>query len=173
MLYLGFAAVALLAGALYTLRRPPEPAETDDRPYLWKMQLRTVARFADAVIPVDDPEVSPEEVARELDRFLCLYASRRKWRIKYVILGLELSPLVCGRLPLSLMARADRRAFVAEKLRSCRGLWGKVSMGKQLVLLAYYGRQASDRRMGFVPFEQRERFLRMKAAEQGRRTAVA
>lgn len=113
--------------------------------------------FAEAVIPVDEPEATPEEVAEELDRFLSLYDSRRKWRIRYVILGLELIPLLAGRLPLSLMSRRDRRRFVNEKLRSCHGLWGKVSMAKQLILLAYYGLQRSDRRMGFVPFEKRER----------------
>jgi hypothetical protein len=132
-----------------------------------------VARFADAVIPVEHPEVCPEEVARELDRFLGLYASRRKWRIKYVILGLEFVPLFAGRRPLSWMSREDRRAFVTEKLRTCHGLWGKVSMGKQLILLAYYGRQQSNRRMGFIPFEARERARRTRIEAGHHGMAVA
>jgi hypothetical protein len=132
--------------------------------YLNRMQCGTVARFAEAVIPVDEPEASPEEIALELDRFLSVYHSRRKWRIKYVVLGLEFIPLLAGRPPLSLMSLADRRRFVTEKLRTCHGLWGKVAMGKQLVLLAYYGLQRSNERMGFVPFMERERAERLLAA---------
>ena len=128
------------------------------------MQCGTVARFAEAVIPVDEPEASPEEIALELDRFLSVYHSRRKWRIKYVVLGLEFIPLFAGRPPLSLMSLADRRKFVTEKLRTCHGLWGKVAMGKQLVLLAYYGLQRSDERMGFRPVMERERTQRLLAA---------
>ena len=125
--------------------------------YLNRIQCGTVARFAEAVIPVDDPEVTPEEVALELDRFLSLYHSRRKWRIKYVIFGLEFIPLAAGRKPLSLMSVEQRRRFVTEKLRTCHGLWGKVAMGKQLVLLAFYGMRRSEDRMGFVPFAKRAR----------------
>ena len=127
---------------------------------------RTIAAFAEAVIPVDAPEATPEEVARELERFLGLFQSRRKWRIHYVIFGLELMPLLAGRLPLSIMSLKDRRRFVNEKLRSCSGLWGKISMAKQLVLLAYYGLQRSGRRMGFVPFEKRERSRLLELAPQ-------
>ena len=129
--------------------------------YLNRVQCGTVARFAEAVIPVDDPEATPEEVALELDRFLGLYHSRRKWRIKYVIFGLEFIPLAAGRPPLSLMSIRERRRFVTEKLRTCHGLWGKVAMGKQLILLAYYGLRRSDRRMGFVPVGQREKIKRL------------
>jgi len=129
--------------------------------YLSRIQCGTVARFAEAVIPVDDPEVSPEEVALALDRFLTLYHSRRKWRIKYVIFGLEFIPVAAGRPPLSLMRLRERRRFVTEKLRTCHGLWGKVAMGKQLVLLAYYGQQRSDARLGFVPFAQRARAMEL------------
>ena len=131
--------------------------------YLNRIQCGTVARFAEAVIPVDHPEATPEEVALELDRFLGLYHSRRKWRIKYVILGLELIPLAARRKPLSLMSKKERRRFVTEKLRTCHGLWGKVAMGKQLVLLAYYGLRRSDDRMGFVPVAKRERAKRLLA----------
>lgn len=125
--------------------------------YLNRVQCGTVARFAEAVVPVDDPEVTPEEVALELDRFLTLYHSRRKWRIKYVIFGLEFIPLAAGRKPLSLMSIEERRKFVTEKLRTCHGLWGKVAMGKQLILLAFYGLRKSEDRMGFVPVAKRER----------------
>ena len=129
--------------------------------YLNRVQCGTVARFAEAVIPIDEPEATPEEVALELDRFLSVYVSRRKWRIKYVIFGLEFIPVLAGRLPLSLMSIEDRRNFVTEKLRTCHGVWGKVAMGKQLILLAFYGLQRSDERMGFVPFPQRERAKRL------------
>ncbi len=99
----------------------------------------------------------------ELDRFLSLYHSRRKWRIKYVLLGLEFIPLAARRKPLSLMSKKERRKFVTEKLRTCHGLWGKVAMGKQLVLLAFYGLRRSDERMGFVPVAKRERAKRLLA----------
>ena len=122
-----------------------------------RIQCGTLARFTEAVIPVDDPEATPEEVALELDDFLSLFQSRRKWRIKYVIFGLELIPLLAGRPPLSLMSLEDRRRFVTSKLRTCHGLWGKVAMGKQLVLLAYYGLRRSEERMGFVPAPRRKR----------------
>lgn len=138
-------------------------ATTEESHYLRRWHRRTIARFAEAVIPVDEPEVDPAEVARTLDCYLSLYESRRKWRIKYVILGLELAPLMAGRPPLSWMSLERRRRFVTDRLRTCHGIWGKVSMGKQLVLLAYYGRRASDARMGFTPFEQRERSRRLLA----------
>jgi len=131
--------------------------------YLNRIQCGTVARFAEAVIPVDEPEASPEEVALALDRFLSLYHSHRKWRIKYVVFGLEFIPILAGRPPLSLMRLKERRRFVTQKLRTCHGLWGKVAMGKQLVLLAYYGLHKSDERLGFVPFAQRERAKRLLA----------
>ncbi|NJN14483.1 MAG: hypothetical protein HC813_02295 [Planctomycetes bacterium] len=110
----------------------------------------TVARFADAVVPVERPEATPAEVAGELFRFLSLYRSRRKWRVRWVILGLEIIPLLAGRKPLFLMRPEERRSFVNEKLRTSEGLWGKVAMGKQLVLLAYYGLGRSEARLGYV-----------------------
>jgi len=131
--------------------------------YLSRIQCGTVARFAEAVIPVDAPEATPEEVALALDRFLSLYRSRRKWRIKLVAWGLELVPLLALRPPLGLMSLATRRRFVNERLATCHGLWGKVAMGKQLVLLAYYGLRRSERRMGFVPAGRRERVRRALA----------
>jgi len=129
--------------------------------YLNRMQCGTVARFTEAVVPIDDAEVTPEEVALELDRFLSLYRSRRKWRVKYVIFGLEFMPIAAGWPPLSLMTLKTRRKFVNQKLRTCHGLWGKVAMGKQLILLAFYGLRKSDDRMGFTPFAQRPRAKRL------------
>jgi hypothetical protein len=142
----------------------PERALPGTPRYLSRVQCATVARFAEAVVPVDDAEVTPEEVALELDRFLGLYHSRRKWRIKYVIFGLEFIPILAGRPPLGLMTKADRRRFVTEKLRTCHGLWGKVAMGKQLILLAFYGMRKSDERMGFTPVAQRARAKRLLQA---------
>ncbi len=117
--------------------------------------LRTLACFADAVIPADDAEATPEETAAELLRFLSLYRSHRKWRIRAVIAALELAPLAAGRKPLRMMSRADRRAFVNAKLRTSEGLWGKLAMGRQLVLLAFYGLHRSDARVGFVRADAR------------------
>jgi hypothetical protein len=139
---------------------PARPLPARPR-YLNRIQCGTLARFAEAVVPVDEPEAAPEEVALALDRFLCEYHSRRKWRIKYIIFGLEFIPILAGRPPLSLMSVEERRRFVTEKLRTCHGLWGKVAMGKQLVLLAYYGLRKSEARMGFVPFDERERGKRL------------
>jgi hypothetical protein len=112
------------------------------------------------------------KVALALDRFLDLYRSRRKWRIKFVILGLDLAPLLAGGLPLRWMSREARRSFVHEKLRGGKGLWAKVAMGRQLILLAYYGARRSERRMGFVPFARRDtarRLLRLAPVPGARR----
>jgi len=112
--------------------------------------LATLARFAGSVIPVDEHEATPEQTAAELLRFLSLYRSRRKWRIRALIAALEFAPLAAGRKPFGMMTEAERRAFVVARLGTDDGLWGKLAMGRQLVLLAFYGLHRSDARIGFV-----------------------
>lgn len=110
----------------------------------------TLARFAEAVLFAGEGEASAGQTAEELLRFLSLYRSHRKWRIHAVIAALELAPLAAGRKPFGMMSAAERRAFVLSRLATDDGLWGKLAMGRQLVLLAFYGVGRSDARVGFV-----------------------
>lgn len=137
--------------------------------YLWPFMAKTIARYAEAMIGEDPPPEGWIQVARRLDAYLDSYRSRRKWRLLLVAAGLEFVPVFAFRLPFSWMSLAGRRAFCMDKLRTSRGVWGKVAMGKQLIRLGYYCDERTYERMGFVKPKDRPKAVRQGSVTPGQR----
>lgn len=119
--------------------------------YLWPFMAKTIAAYAEAMIPTDEPDLPWPQVARNLDGYLHSYRSRRKWRILLVAGGLEFVPILAFRLPFTWMSKSARRRFCLRYLTTSKGVWGKVAMGKQLIRLGYYSAREAHERMGFEP----------------------
>ena len=70
-------------------------------------EWRTFVRVAEVLIPTVD-EVSPEDVADNVEKFLIRGRSRRAWRVRALAELVEWSPVALGKKPLSEMPIAGR-----------------------------------------------------------------
>lgn len=96
-----------------------------------------------------------DRVVREIDRFLDLGWSARTWRTKALILALEHAPRARFLPPFSRLSVAERRDFVDRHLSTTRGLFGVLSLSRQLVRIGYYCGENVQRALGFVPYAER------------------
>lgn len=110
--------------------------------------------------------LSPDELTERIDSYLSSFASSRKFSLRIALLALEYIPLGFLRPPLSWMGAEDRILFIKKRFLNSKGALRDLIRGiKQMVYLVYYGDQKTNASIGYVPFEDRERFLAMKPKE--------
>jgi hypothetical protein len=122
---------------------------------LWPCMARTVVHYARAVVRARPPEGGWRQVARRLDEYIAATRSPRIWRLKLMLLLLELAPLMRLSRPFSMLSPAARRRFVDRNFVARHGLMRVIAMGRQLIRLGYYSCHAPQERMGFVPVSGR------------------
>jgi hypothetical protein len=105
---------------------------------LLPFQVATIEHYTIAMIRDDAAPGRAAGVARRIDSYLATVVSRRAWRLRLLVVLLEIAPLLRGRAPFGWMSDAGRRRFVDRHLRVHRGLFGLLAKGKQLVRMAYY-----------------------------------
>ncbi len=144
--------------------------------YLSPVQYRTLSALADVVIMGEKEIVSPEQVARNVDRYLAAFRARSKWIMKLVLAAIQYYPLLSLRPPFSFMKSNDRFSFIKRRfyqdvtLRLIPGFWrtivqGMIRMGKQLSYLGYYNDPRTFESVGYIPFSQRkDKAKRIKAS---------
>ncbi len=157
--------------------------------YLSHLQFKTLTALAEVLVTGEDEELTPEEVAHNVDIYLDDFAARGKWVVKIALLGLLLYPLLKLRPPFSKMAPQERLDFVkrhvladAPKGRISR-LWrwlvlanqrenirqAMIRLAQQLAYLGYYGDKRTFASVGYVPFSKRPRFeAEMRKVTQNR-----
>jgi choline dehydrogenase-like flavoprotein len=135
--------------------------------YLSRREFRTLAALAEVVVMGEQEILIPEEVARNIDRYLAAFRARTKWLAKAALIGIERYPLLSFKPPFSKMKASDRLAFIKQRFyqdvtsRFIPRFWrqavqGMIRMGKQLCYLGYYNDPRTFEAVGFIPFSQRK-----------------
>jgi hypothetical protein len=118
---------------------------------LWPRFATTVERYAAAMIPVASPEVPWSVVASRVDAYLASHRSPRGWRLPVLLAVLEFAPVFAGCLPASWASRRRLAAFCRRRLSTSTGIWGRLSLIRQLIRMGYYGDPRAHERMGYRP----------------------
>jgi len=138
---------------------------------LWPCMIRTLERYAAAMIAVEEPAVPWREVATGIDRFLSSHVSARGWRMSLLLVGLEIAPLFDGRPPASWLSREGLRRFCDRRLATSWGVYGRLGLVRQLLRLSYYRNPPAQAAMGFMPVAARGRARPVSATEDVRSCA--
>jgi hypothetical protein len=131
---------------------------------LLPFMAHTAELYARAMIPGDPPGGDWFNVSRRIDAYIAGTRSPRIWRLKLLLIIMEITPLLRLRLPFSMMDARSRTQFVATLPRE-RGLLRITAMGRQLMRLAYYSDTDAQTRMGFVPMARRAAWRRKPERE--------
>jgi hypothetical protein len=135
---------------------------------LAETEWRTLARIAEVLVP-DSQEVSPEDIADNVEGFLIRGRSKRAWRVRALLQIVEWSPVTIGRRPLSRMTLEERHRLVEERYVDGHGLWGICAKIRYLVLMGTYGDERLHAPTSYVPVSGRRRFS--NTATNGRAVA--
>jgi choline dehydrogenase-like flavoprotein len=130
-----------------------------------------------AEITLRDPALSPDEIARAVDRRWHALPAENKGRVRAAMWIAALFPLLYLRAPLALLDPASRRAVVERRLlpeiesRALLGpvrtlLQASIRFAMQLIYLGYYADPRSHPPTGYERFSRRERAA---TAPNGRR----
>jgi hypothetical protein len=117
----------------------------------------SLARIAEVLIP-DSCEVSPDDIADNVEAFLQRGRSRRAWRVRVLLHLVEWAPVTLGRQPLSRLSVSERRRLVEERYVDGHGLWGLCAKVRYLVLMGAYGDRRLHASTSYVPVSKRRRF---------------
>ena len=140
-------------------------SEEPGRRFLPWPARKALAALAEVVV---DPErVPPEEVARNVDRYMGSFRAQRKWVVKAALIGLWFYPLRFLKRPFSMMKPDARREFVEK--RFVRDIFSRVRFARnliqamfrlssQMVYLGYYSDPRTFEVTGYKPFTKRDRF---------------
>lgn len=121
-------------------------------------EWRSLARIAEVLIP-DSCEVSPEDIADNVEAFLRRGRSKRAWRVRVLLHLVEWAPVTIGLQPLSRLSPSERRRLVEERYVDGRGLWGLCAKVRYLVLLGAYGDRRLHASTSYIPVSRRRRFF--------------
>ncbi len=122
-------------------------------------EWRTLVAIAEVLYPGPQREVSPAEIADNVDRFLVRGHSKRAWRIRALLQLVEWVPVAALGKPLSKLALPERRRMVLDHYVEGRGLWQVCAKIRYLVLLGAYGDARMHAPTSYVPVPKRRRFL--------------
>ena len=132
--------------------------------YLTPLEFRSLIALAEALIVGEDEKVTPEEMARNADRYLASFRARTKWIFRLVLNGMEIYPLLSLHPPLSMMDPWSRRQFLEQRFYRgvplLPGFWRTITkvmirIAKQIAYLGYYNDPRTFESVGYVPFEKR------------------
>ncbi|MDP9150141.1 MAG: gluconate 2-dehydrogenase subunit 3 family protein [Myxococcota bacterium] len=137
---------------------------------LAECEWRTLVAIAEVLYPGPDREVSPDEIADNVERFLVRGRSKRAWRIRALLQLVEWVPVAAFGKPLTKLPLEERRRVVEEHYVEGRGLWAICAKIRYMVLLGAYGDPRLHGPTSYVPVPKRRRFL---VAERNGGTAVS
>ena len=132
--------------------------------YLSPMQFRALVALAEALVYGKDEQLPPEDIARNVDKYLAAFRARMKWIFKLVLTGMQLYPLLTLQPPLTVMEPADRYRFLKRRFYTeislVPKLWrflvkGMIRIAKQMAYLGYYNDPRTFASVGYIRFSQR------------------
>jgi choline dehydrogenase-like flavoprotein len=128
--------------------------------------FEALTALAEVTVGRGEHLVKPEQVARNVDRYISLFTSKRKRIVPLTLVLLWLYPLLHLRAPFPLLAPHERRSLVESRLlrpASARFNWFRrlvramIRLSQQLVFMGYYGDRDTFASVGYTPFEERDR----------------
>ncbi len=132
--------------------------------YLTPMEFRSLTALADALIYGKDEKVQPEEIARNVDKYLNSFKARQKWIFKLDLIGMQIYPLLNLRPPLSYQSSEKRKKFLEKKFYKdvsiVPAFWRTIvkvmiRVAKQMSYLGYYNDERVAESIGYIPFSKR------------------
>jgi hypothetical protein len=121
-------------------------------------EWRTFVRAAEVLVP-GESEISPEDIADNVEKFLVRGRSKRAWRIRALAQLVEWAPVGVGHKPFSQMPIEERRRFVQNYWVDGHHVWGICAKIRYLVLLGAYGDMRLHAPTSYVPVSRRRRFM--------------
>jgi len=115
-------------------------------------------RFAEVIIKGDIVAVTPREIADAADNLLADTPSRRVVGLKLALAFIELGSLLQFCVPMSRMGRLERMEYLTNVFARGQGFFRSLIKIKQLVFLIYYSDERTYKEIGFVKFEEREKY---------------
>ena len=110
--------------------------------------------------------VTPQDAMRNMEVYLNEARSKRAWRIRILLVLVELTPLfLLGKGRFSRLSLEERRKIMFNQFIHGKHLWAICGKIKQLVYLGVYGDKRAGRAIGFVPWQERARFKNIKPSE--------
>jgi choline dehydrogenase-like flavoprotein len=146
----------------------PRLGDSDEtgRRFLPGMARKALAALAEVV--TDPKLVPPDEVARNVDRYMGSFLAERKWVVKVALLGLWAYPLRFLKRPFPMMKPDARREFVEKRFIhdvlyrrihfARHWIQAMFRLSSQMAYLGYYGDPRTFELTGYKPFTKRDRF---------------
>jgi hypothetical protein len=126
-------------------------------------EWRTLRAAAEVLLEGLPLEISSQEVADNVERFLCNGRSKRAWRCRVLLTLLELIPLHTHARVFSALTPEQRKALFEARMIGARGLWSVCAKVRYLVIMGAYGDERAHAQLGvWVPGPERP--LRVKHA---------
>jgi choline dehydrogenase-like flavoprotein len=137
-----------------------------DLRYLHPVAFVALAALAEVLIEGRREALTPNQVARNVDRYLADLKARGKGRVQLALVALAIWPLLTLRPPLPTLSPDARKRFlqkrfvdeVAERrvFRPLRPiLQALIRTGSQMAYLGYYGDRRSWDSIGYTPYKGR------------------
>src|SRR3970040_1636667 len=83
--------------------------------YLSPVQFRSLIALSESLIEGKDEKVLPEDIARNVDKYLSSFKAKTKWIFKLVLTGMQIYPLLSFKPPLSYLSSKKRRKFLEDR----------------------------------------------------------
>jgi choline dehydrogenase-like flavoprotein len=144
---------------------------------LWPFEAETIAALAE--VSLDDPKLTPQQIARNVDARWAAFPADRKGFIRPAFWIVAFLPLLWGRAPLPWMDAERRKRLVKRRLVAERAKLGPLRMTvqsalrfvTQMIYLGYYNDPKSYPPTHYERFESRARGKR-EIARRSRRRGV-
>jgi len=102
-------------------------------------EWRTLRAAAETLLESLPFEIAPEQVADNVERFLCTNRSKPAWRSRALLTLLEWLPLGMHGRSFSRLTAGERRELFESRIVGERGLWSVCAKIRYLVLMGAYG----------------------------------
>ena len=124
----------------------------------------TLAAAAEVLLEGVDFELAPDELVRNVERFIGNPATRRAWRVRALLVLVEIAPVVLlGRPRFSRMTRGERVRLIRERFIGGTGVWEVCGRIRPIVYLGAYASPAARRHVGWVEVRDRARFVTLRS----------
>jgi choline dehydrogenase-like flavoprotein len=176
-LLISIGGAAAIAALLLLLRRAAMRQRLPKQKFLGPTEHRTLMALADVIVNGEEEAVPPAQIAANVDKYFGGIRARRKQFQRYVLVALQLHPLLTLKAPFSELDEESRldhlkTRFHREVLRGRlpdqvkQFVQAMIRVANQLTYVGYYSDPDSFASIGYEPFEERERYRRLDAAKK-------
>jgi choline dehydrogenase-like flavoprotein len=133
--------------------------------FLAPVEYRALIACADVLVAGPAESIPPEQVAANVEAYVSKIRAHRRWVYRLVLFGIELTPLLTLRPPLSMLAPGARRAFLVEHFERPpkwppflkHAVMIMIRVCQQLSFAGYYSDPRAWPSIGYTPFSARVR----------------